>query len=107
MDDDPAGPAPAGPHHKPLSKTLSLKVLSEMDDGSDDEPPGRSRLEQALIFKSSSASRARHNGRGNGRAHGANGHAHNGHTNGDALVNGKGGGVALLEPPRIESNSSD
>src|SRR4029450_11461743 len=29
------------------------------------------------------------------------------HTNGDALVNGKGGGVALVQQPRIESNSSD
>jgi lysine 2,3-aminomutase len=105
MNDEPASPAKVGLHHKPLSKSLSLKVLSEMDEGAEDEPPGRSRLEQALIFNSKTVSGAHKNRRKNGNARNGNGHAHRNHSNG--AFNGNGGGVALLEPPRADDSRDE
>ena len=102
MNDDAAGPAPAGLHHKPLSTTLSLKVLTDTDDGSDDEPPGRTRLATALIFNSTRLPLARKNGRSNGRAHNGKGHgAGTGH------LDHEEGGVAVLDRPQADPHSCD
>lgn len=49
MKEDAARPRAIGLHSKPLTRSISLHVLGEMEESSDDEPPGRSRLQQALI----------------------------------------------------------
>jgi lysine 2,3-aminomutase len=99
MNDDAAGPSSAGLQLRPLSRTVSLNVISETDEAGDDEPPGRSRLsDQALMFTTQQTSdRLRINGDGNGNGHstnGSNGYA-NGQSNGHS--NGHGNGVAHAE----------
>ena len=94
MKEDAARPR-TGLHTKPLTRPISLQVISEMDESSDDEPPGRSRPQQALINNSITHR--------NGHAANCNGHA-NGHSNGhiNGHVNGKlnGNGVAAHRATR-------
>jgi len=115
MNDDAAGPSVSGLHLKPLSTTINLNVLNEVDEGSDDEPPGRSRLDQALLLNSNGYTKAQpRNGRVNGYSNGhgnghSNGHATavvtNGHGNGHA--NGHSAGAAVLEHVQEVDASGD
>src|SRR5262245_37408187 len=96
MNDDPAGHSLSGQHYKPLSKTVHLNVLSESEESSDDEPPGRLRLDQALLENSNTLARRR-NGASNGRSRSSvNGSDHGG---GHGFANGHRSGVALLDAP--------
>ena len=102
MSNEPVGPSTSGLHTPALTRTISLSVINELDEGGDDEPPGRSRLDaQALIYNSKSHTNGHHaNGNGAGHARAANGHANgNGRTHGNGYSNGHGNGVTLLEPP--------
>lgn len=111
MNDDAAGPSVSGLHFKPLSKTINLNVLNEVDEGSDDEPPGRSRLDQALLLNSNGLSKTpARNGHGNGYTNGhGNGHS-NGHANGagtNGHSNGHSAGAATIEAPEEAESSGD
>src|SRR5688500_3401538 len=97
MNDDAAGPSCSGLPAKPLSRKISLAVLSESDDCGDDEPPGRLRLaDRALTFKTKSLTNGNHsNGNGNGHGH-SNGHSSR--TNGHEDRQANGSAVTLREP---------
>jgi lysine 2,3-aminomutase len=79
MINKPAGPKRMGPHHKTLPRTVRLGVLTAMEDGSDDEPPGRTSLVTSLPTSKTNGNghngNGHHNGRSRARAH-ANGVAH-------------------------------
>ncbi len=106
MKDEIASPSSNGLHFKPLSQPITLNVLAEMDETSEDEPPGRSRLDQALMYNTNGNGNghAHSNGNGNGSSYAndkRNGHA-NGHSNGHSNgSNGHGNGTAVLEPPVV------
>jgi len=92
MKDQIASSTSQGLHLTSASRTVSLKVLTEVDESSDDEPPGRSRLDQALMNNAT-------NGHGNGHA--------NAHVNGNGHINGNGqsihhsNGIAVLDEPIV------
>ncbi|MBC7820372.1 MAG: hypothetical protein IAG10_26100, partial [Planctomycetaceae bacterium] len=79
-----------GLHLKTPPRKVSLSVLSEIAEGGDDEPPGRSALELVLPTQNG---KAKSNGHSNGHSNGSS----NGHTNGRS--NGHANGVAVVDAP--------
>ncbi|MCI0365061.1 MAG: KamA family radical SAM protein [Phycisphaerales bacterium] len=114
MNDDAAGPCSCGLPRKPLSKTVSLKLINDVEGNPEDEPPGNSRLQQALLENPVRAYTNGKNGRnGNHSRHATAATAgrlrrprriHNGNGNGNGHTNSA---TALLDPPFTVEPQSD
>jgi lysine 2,3-aminomutase len=99
MKDESVGPR-TGSHPSTLARTISLHVLTDMEDSSDDEPPGQ--LALALSTPTSTHTNGRVNGRAPGRTPGRANGTSNGKANSRAVK-----AAPPREAPPIERDVED